>query len=111
MIKNLSEKEESALRDFIARVTEKFRGNYLFSLMFGSKARGDVHEGSDLDVAVVLEQVDFSTRRAIYELAYHELLENDVDISPVVFARDVFERQKAAHFPLLREIERDMVLL
>ena len=79
--------------------------------MFGSKARGDAHEGSDLDVAVVMEKVDFATKRAIYAIAYDELLENEVDISPVIFARDIFERQKAAHFPLLREIERDMVAL
>ena len=111
MIKNLNEKEELALRDFLAKVAERFRGNYLYSLMFGSKARGDAHEGSDLDVAVVMEKVNFATKRAIYTLAYDELLENEVDISPVIFARDVFERQKAAHFPLLRESERDMVAL
>ena len=111
MIKNLNEKEELALRDFLAKVAERFRGNYLYSLMFGSKARGDAHEGSDLDVAVVMEKVDFATKRAIYAIAYDELLENEVDISPVIFARDIFERQKAAHFPLLREIERDMVAL
>lgn len=111
MIKNLNEREELALRDFLAKVAERFRGNYLYSLMFGSKARGDAHEGSDLDVAVVLEKVDFDTKRAIYAFAYDELLENEVDISPVIFARDVFERQKAAHFPILREIERDMVAL
>jgi predicted nucleotidyltransferase len=111
MIKNLNEREELAVRDFLAKVTDRFKGNYLFSLMFGSKARGDAHEGSDLDIAVVLENVDFNTKRTIYELAYDELLENDVDISPVVFAREAFERQKAAHFPLLREIERDMVAL
>jgi predicted nucleotidyltransferase len=111
MIKNLNEKEELALRDFLAKIAERFRGNYLYSLMFGSKARGDAHEGSDLDVAVVMEKVDFDTKRAIYSIAYDELLENEVDISPVIFARDVFERQKAAHFPLLREIERDMVPL
>ncbi|MEI6209138.1 MAG: nucleotidyltransferase domain-containing protein [Desulfuromonadales bacterium] len=111
MIKNLSEREELALRDFLVKVAEHFKSNYLFSLMFGSKARGESHEGSDLDVAVVLEHVDLDIRRTIYALAYDELLENEVDISPVIFAQDVFERQKAAHFPLLREIERDMVAL
>ena len=111
MIKNLNEREELALRDFLVKVADHFRGNYIYSLMFGSKARGDAHEGSDLDVAVVLEHVDFDTKRTIYAFAYDELLENEVDISPVIFARDVFERQKAAHFSLLREIERDMVPL
>jgi predicted nucleotidyltransferase len=111
MIKNLNEREELALREFLSKVAQRFGGNYLYSLMFGSKARGDAHAGSDLDVAVVLEKTDFETKRAIYAIAYDELLENEVDISPVIFSRDVFERQKAAHFPLLREIERDMVLL
>lgn len=73
MINNMNETEELTLRDFLAKVAQRFGGNYLYSLMFGSKARGDAHEGSDLDVAVIM--------------------------------------QKAAHFPLLREIERDMVQL
>jgi predicted nucleotidyltransferase len=111
MLKNLNEREEQALRDFLAKVAQCFGGNYLYSLMFGSKARGDAHPGSDIDVAVVMQTVDFDAKRAIYALAYDELLENEVDISPVIFSRDVFERQKAAHFPLLREIERDMVAL
>ena len=111
MIKNLNDREELALRDFLAKVAQRFGGNYLYSLMFGSKARGDAHEGSDLDVAVVMQKADFETKRAIYAIAYDELLENEVDISPVIFSLDVFERQKAAHFPLLREIERDMVPL
>ena len=111
MIKNLNDREEQALRDFLARIAQRFGGNYLYSLLFGSKARGDAHAGSDVDVAVVMQHADFDTKRAIYALAYDELLENEVDISPVIFSRDVFEQQKAAHFPLLREIERDMVLL
>jgi predicted nucleotidyltransferase len=111
VIKNLNEREEQALLEFLERVRQRFGDDYLYSLMFGSKARGDAHEGSDLDVAVVMQQADFATRRAIYALAYDELLENDVDISPVIFSQDEFERQKAAHFPLLLEIERDMVPL
>lgn len=111
MIKNLNDREELALRDFLTKVSQRYAGNYLYSLLFGSKARGDAHEGSDLDVAVVMQQTDFETKRAIYAIAYDELLENDVDISPVIFSRDLFERQRAAHFPLLREIERDMVPL
>jgi uncharacterized protein len=111
MLTNLNEREEQALRDFLAKVAQRFGGNYLYSLMFGSKARGDAHPGSDIDVAVVMQTADFDTKRAIYAIAYDELLENEADISPVIFSRDVFERQKAAHFPLLREIERDMVAL
>lgn len=111
MIKNLNNREDLALRDFLAKVAQRFGGNYLYSLMFGSKARGDAHAGSDLDVAVVMKKADFETKRAIYAIAYDELLENEVDISPVIFSQDVFERQKASHFPLMREIERDMVLL
>lgn len=111
MIAYLNEQEELALQDFLSKVAQRFGGNYLYSLLFGSKARGDAQKGSDLDVAVIMEQADFEAKRAIYAIAYDELLENEVDISPVIFSRDVFERQKAAHFPLLREIERDMVRL
>ena len=111
MLKNLNEREELALRDFLDKIVQRFGSNYLYSLLFGSKARGDAHPGSDIDVAVVMQTADFDIKRAIYAIAYDELLENEVDISPVIFSRDVFERQRAAHFPLLREIDRDMVPL
>ena len=111
MIKNLNQQEESALRDFLAKVVERFRDEYLYSLMYGSRARGDYRADSDLDVAVIVRHADFAMKREIRSLAYREFLETDVDISPVILSLDDYEAQKSVGFPIIREIERDKVRL
>lgn len=103
--------EEQALRHFLARMIDRFGKEYLYSVLFGSKARGDYHGDSDLDVAVFLKHVDSKIKREIYDLACEECLETDVEIAPLVFDADAYERMKAERSPIAREIERDKVLL
>ncbi len=108
---NLNSQEQIALKDFTGILTKHFADNYLYSCLFGSKARGDAREDSDLDVAVVLKHSDYRTKCAVIDLAYEELLKSNIEISPLVFSLDEYERQRREGFPIIREIERDMVRL
>ena len=108
---NLTPIEEDVLHDFVATLADRFADNYLRSYLFGSKARGDFTKDSDLDVAVVLKHADYRTKCAVIDLAYEELLKTDVEISPLVFSQDEYERQRREGFPIIGEIERDMVAL
>jgi predicted nucleotidyltransferase len=107
----LSTIEQSALKEFIGQLSTLFSDNYLYSCLFGSKARGDAHAGSDLDIAVVLKHSDYKIKCSVIDLAYDELLKSDVEISPLVFSLDEYERQLQEGFPIISEIERDKVLL
>jgi len=110
-IQNLTDHEKLVLRHFLERVANRFGDNYLYSLLYGSKARGDFNSESDIDVAVILGQLDFKKKCEIIDLASDEMLESEVDISPLVFAEDDFLQKKLDQAPILREIERDMVRL
>jgi predicted nucleotidyltransferase len=103
--------EENTLKEFVGLLSTRFADNYLYSCLFGSKARGDFGKDSDLDVAVVLKQVDFVTKCLVIDIAYEELLKTDVEISPLVFSQDEYERQRREGYPIILEIERDMVKL
>jgi len=103
--------ELTALKEFTGLLSTRFADNYLYSCLFGSKARGDAHAGSDLDVAVVLKHSDFKIKCTVIDLAYDELIKSDVEISPLVFSQDEYERQRREGFPIISEIERDMVRL
>ena len=110
-IQHLTESEKQALRHFIDQVSARFAGDYRYSLLFGSKARGDFHAHSDIDVAVIVSSLDFKKKCEIIDIASDEMLATDIEISPLVFAEDDFLRKKQGKSPIILEVERDMVLL
>ncbi len=108
---NLNIQEQNALKEFTGTLSSRLPDNYLYSCLFGSKARGDAREDSDLDVAVLLKHSDYQTKCTVIDLAYEELLKTDIEISPLVFSLDDYKRQLREGFPIILEIERDMVRL
>jgi predicted nucleotidyltransferase len=91
---NLNLQEQITLKEFTGFLANRLADNYLYSCLFGSKARGNAQEGSDLDVAVVLKHSDYQTKCAVIDLAYEELLKTDVEISPLVFSLDDYKHQR-----------------
>ncbi|HIC88065.1 MAG TPA: nucleotidyltransferase domain-containing protein, partial [Anaerolineae bacterium] len=57
-LNSLSEQEAIALEAYVAALWDRFGDQLVDVLLFGSKARGDAHSGSDIDVLVVLDQAD-----------------------------------------------------
>jgi predicted nucleotidyltransferase len=107
----LNSQEQIALKEFTGFLSDRLPGNYLYSCLFDSEARGDAREDSDLDVAVLLKHSDYQTKCVVIDLAYEELLKTNIEISPLVFSQDDYERQRRERFPIILEIERDMVRL
>jgi len=103
--------EYQALSEFTRRVSEVFTGNFVRAVLFGSKARGESHPDSDLDVAVLMLSVDSAVKMRIFDIAAEELLRYEVDISPLVFAANHYEQMKSDGFSIISEIERDQVEL
>jgi len=89
------------------RALELRLGERLVGTLFGSRARGEGTEQSDLDVLVLVSKLTKLDRRAIVDLAYDLELEAHLILSPLV-------RDSAAWPPptlLATEIERDGVVL
>jgi predicted nucleotidyltransferase len=77
--------------------------------VYGSKARGDDDEFSDLDVFIEVAQLDRRTKDAISEIAWEIGLENSIVISPLVFSVDETENSPLRASPILLNIKEEGV--
>ena len=106
---------ESGVAEVLARfahdVRERFGASVIDIRLFGSFAHSTAHEGSDVEVAVVLEEAGWDVRREVVDLATVIGLRHDLILSPTVFDRQTWERWRAQDRPLVRDIENQGIRL
>ena len=99
-----------SIRDAVERFAVRVRalaGDRLRDLrVFGSYARDDATEHSDVDVAVVIDEVP-RLRWNILDAAGDVWLETDVQIAATVLTTELFERWQRQERRLVRDILRD----
>jgi len=96
---------------FADALRQRYGDAVLKVTLFGSCARGEAHEASDVDVAVVLGSVDWRTRCEVIDLATDIGLEHDLRLSPTLFDRETYERWRIQERPLVMDIEREGLAL
>lgn len=108
----LPEMVETTLRAFLAGVRERFGPRVAALRLFGSYARGDATEDSDVDCLVLLDRVDPDDDRAITNLAADLTWQmSGVVVSPMTMSVAEFEAWKALERRTPLEIEREGIPL
>lgn len=107
----LSPDEKAALDDFCARVRARFGNRVSRIVLFGSRARGDVHEESDIDVCVVVDGITWQEARDVDEITGSILAEREVMLSPLVISTERMELLRRRERAIAEEIARDGVPL
>jgi predicted nucleotidyltransferase len=94
---------QAAIDEIVQRIAAKFSPERI--ILFGSHARGDAREGSDLDLLVLFREVNDPRERAA-EL-YVALIDCDLPTDIVVSTTARFERYKnvvnTVYWPAARE--------
>ena len=74
-------------------------------ILFGSLARGETHEGSDIDLILVKDtDASYGERvKGLTPLIRDRLVGADI----VIYTPDEYERGKRARWGLVRDVERD----
>lgn len=103
----MNELPQRAAHRFAASLRERYGDALVDVQLFGSCARGEMREDSDVDVAVVLQVVDWRTKKDVIDLASEIGLEHDVLLSPTVLDRRTFERWRAQERLLVMDIQRE----
>jgi len=75
---NLLMNESSAVQDFLFRVRGVYGEKIERASLFGSKARGDSSEYSDIDILLIVTDEDWRFKKSIIEIGSDISLEYDV---------------------------------
>lgn len=77
--------------------------------VFGSRARGDADEYSDMDVFFEVESLDSVLKEKISEIVWEVGFNNYTVISPLIFTRDELENSPLRSSPIVEAIAEEGV--
>jgi predicted nucleotidyltransferase len=103
--------EAPAVADLCAWVRARFGDRVRRIALFGSRARGDGDEASDVDVLVVIDGLTGAERRDIARQSGEAVTAYDVIVAPFAVSSERWEELVARERLIAREIERDGVPL
>ena len=88
--------------EFVNVALEKYGEKIESIILFGSVARGEAKEDSDIDILIVTKDEDFRLRRALIGIAFDILMQTEENISVKVLSKTDFDRNK--NFSFLRNV-------
>lgn len=79
-------------------------------ILFGSRARGDADDESDMDLLVVLDQpVNRETRKVVSECTWQAGFDVGIVVTAILFTRDEWESGPEYYSPLAQAVRTDGV--
>ncbi|GCC10141.1 nucleotidyltransferase domain protein [archaeon] len=109
MDRELPQKIEKTLKEFVNMVMEKYEDRVEKIILFGSYARGEGKEESDIDVLVITTTDRFEMQKNLSEIAVDVLLEMGVYISAKGVTVEEYEQMKNINTGFYQNIAREGV--
>lgn len=104
---NLTKNQKAALQGYLEILQRNYQDKILQVVLFGSAARGECDQESDIDLLVVLKNGDRRLRDEISMASFDLILKYDVILSPMVMDRETYEWHKRYKDPLYNSIKKD----
>ena len=103
---------KKALDLFVERVKEHEGDNLLKIILFGSVARGEANEDSDIDVLVILKECNYEKSREISDISVDVMQEMDFDDNAYIQVLPIsLESSKGLGFyALMHNVNREGVV-
>jgi len=102
---------QKAVDKFVRTTLEKHRDKMGRIILFGSVARGEAREDSDVDVVLIVNDDSFKMQRLISEIVVKILLETGIYISAKVLSSEEYNLLKEINSSFYRSISREGVLI
>lgn len=103
-----------ALKLFVDMVRRAYGDDFLGIVLFGSQARGDATDDSDVDVAVILRRIDDRrvVRDQLADLSSEVLMDAGEEIQAIAVSQDQWNDPHAFSNPsLVMEMKQDGVAM
>jgi uncharacterized protein len=108
---HLSSTEKEALADFLGRVRALLGEELLEARLFGSRARGEGGEDSDLDVALIVTPRGRELRREIHGLTFDTTYGFGVEVEPLVITEEQLRELVDRELSIGAALEQEAVAL
>jgi uncharacterized protein len=100
----LSAAERAALRAFMISARSVLGADLRDARLFGSRARGEGHEHSDVDIALIVAAGGRARRHELYDLAFDVGLAHGVELAPLVLEEEQFRELQRRERRIAQEI-------
>ena len=101
------------INEFATSVKKLFGNKYCRMIIYGSYARGDYNDNSDIDIMILVtvpsEEI-WRYENSVYDTAYDIMMDTGIDISPVIKNIDQFNYWSDT-LPYYRNINKEGVVL
>ncbi|MCL5276470.1 MAG: nucleotidyltransferase domain-containing protein [Deltaproteobacteria bacterium] len=75
--------------------------------IFGSRARGDADEYSDMDVFIEVEILNKQLKDKIRHIAWEVGFDNLIHVSPLIFTRNEIENSPMRSSPIVKNVNEE----
>ena len=109
----MDEKDKELILEFKDKIPQEIKKHLKRVIVFGSRARGESSESSDLDVAVLVDRKNTEVEKKIEDTAYQLMWAHDFKpiISIKIFAQAQFQRALDQEFSFYRHIQEEGIVL
>jgi uncharacterized protein len=110
MNKTLSNNELDAIYELKSKLSKSYPGVEL--ILFGSKARNDSEEFSDIDILMLVDKnVSHNLKDNIIEIAYDIELKYDIVFGFVIENKKLWKSSRYKVMPLYQNVQREGILV
>lgn len=82
---------KDALNKFVSQAMQAYPNELLQIILFGSLARGEEREDSDINILVIVNEESIKLRRNLIGIGFDIQLETSIDLSIKVVSEDEFK--------------------
>jgi predicted nucleotidyltransferase len=105
----LTPDEQTWLEAYRQALNEQYPGTVVRMVIYGSKARGEAHPDSDVDVLLIVKNDAGHLKRPLRRIGYELAATSDAVPSLLAYTQDEWENRKESGSPFQQAVERDAV--
>lgn len=101
------------IEDYVSLVKSVYGEHIRKIILYGSYARGDFRDDSDIDIMILTDIDDAASvpyQQTLSGATFDFNLDHDTDFKPITHGEELFYRWRAA-YPFFRNIEKEGIVL